>query len=109
MSYNLDICMYICIYNKEDKNIYYFVNEKGYRVVMDEKSLERRNGSSYTNFIAETLTSEYFDINCIDNSYTGIVMAHFVSKYSHFVSVTVASLYQRRLFIFLQVNFCIFT
>ena len=75
--------MYICIYNKEDKNIYYFVNEKGYRVVMDEKSLERRNGSSNTNFIAETLTSEYFDIKCIDNSYTGIVMAHFVSKYSH--------------------------
>ena len=33
-------------------------------------------------------------------------MPHFVSKYSHFVSVTVASLYLRRLFTFLQVNFC---
>ena len=69
MSYSLDI---ICIYNKEDKNIYYFVNEKGYRVIMDEKGLERRNGSSNTNFIAETLTSEYFDTKCMDNSYTGI-------------------------------------
>ena len=79
--------MYICIYNKEDKNIYYFVNEKGYRVVMDEKSLERRNGSSNTNFIAETLTSEYFDIKCIDNSYTGIVIAHFVSLFCRSIFV----------------------
>ena len=35
-------------------------------------------------------------------------MAHFVSKFSLFVSVTVASLYLQRLFTFLQVNFCIF-
>ena len=70
-----------------------------------KKVWERRNGSSNINFIVETLTSEYFDIKCIDNSYTGIVMAHFVSKYSHFVSVTVASLYLQRLFTFLQVNF----
>ena len=65
-----------------------------------KKVWERRNGLSNTNFIAETLTSEYSYIICIDNSYTGIVMAHFVSKYSDFVSVTVASLYLQRIFTF---------
>ena len=83
--------------------------KKGIGLLWMKKVWERRNGSSNTNFIAETLTSEYFDIKCIDNSYAGIVMAHFVSKYSHFVSVTVTSLYLWRLFTFLQVNFCIFT
>ena len=94
MSYNLDICIYVYIIRRTKHLL--LCKRKGYRVIMDEKSLGKKD----TNFIAETLTSEYSDIKCIDNSYTGIVMAHFVSKYSHFVSVTVASLYLQRLFTF---------
>ena len=48
--------------NKEDKNIYYFVMKKGIGLLWMKKVWERRSGSSNTNFIAETLTSEYFDI-----------------------------------------------
>ena len=41
---------------------------------MDEKSWERRNSSSNTNFIAETLTSEHFDIKCIDKKYSHLFL-----------------------------------
>ena len=51
------------VYNKGDKNIYYFVNEV---LVMDEKRLAIRDGWSNTSMLSQKqITCEYFDAKCI--------------------------------------------